>query len=804
MPRKRTASALSLESLVGDDEFEAAKRPKAAGDTIGRRACPRCGGVDRCRCASTASTAVARTVPEVAKRNTHDDNVVTVQGSAATAKKGAFKTLLPLVNIAECVESDDAARDRFIFFSYRPQRFHFPQSTYLSALSPFAAVASAMTGVSSKGVCAVCGGGGTLCECSRCPLAFHRTCIDPSRMRFGSPWFCNSCRSVKGKDRTERWNPAVEPPALPAPASGFRRLIADASEGNPIDFVMHPTLHGFYRKERGGDWSQCHTCNEITIADPGVLTESVHEPFECRYAFWSGETPKLCRRSGDERRKSKAILHLESCNRKRSRRRNALFFYGFGEEDREDFGFPPLREVAAEPDVIVIEDDSEAILASPSPHMKAPTSGKGHRSIDDMLQNQGEAPGQGGLNGSVVKGPFPPLPDQPLASASKTAEQRTLLALIAGAPETQASQGQQSLTMPTSLRTNGREEATVDASLGRSKNGSVGLNAREATRPSETKADRPVSRCEDSPYGRHGSVHGDHLRVAPDPEGNTQGKATAAVSQRPGGDHQGLHDAALTTVNQGGGQVQTSEPMPAKNVHSNLGSSINGDRFLPNDAAGLSSTKDAIVKPESDLVHQSDRASDRIQERVLECIASIDFDQETEDCLTDIALENDKELFQLYIGMYKLGNAKFKRQATRLARRRIAKRDAALGAPAPLLPQHPPYGSGYSGTLAQHLTGSTQGLLKAEQLQQMQSLVSSAHVSRARSSSEGLKQMLERHQDEEHQLCVVLRKELEQASPHEMEDLRFRQREKLNTLRRRHQAELGQVPHTHGGLGVSK
>lgn len=212
--------------------------------------------------------------------------------------------------------------------------------------SPFAAVASDMPGLTASSVCAICGAGRNLISCSRCPLAFHRSCIsETKRTQQNTPWRCIACRAVKRFDPSPSWQPNLPPPKLPSPESGFPRLTADALEGNPIDCVFNPSLYNHYCKMVGTDWLRCYKCETISIVDDGALSESVRVPFECRFAFWVPEKNRACNaaaRAGLA--PSAAEISVKKHLKLRSRHRNALFFNHFGEDNREDYGFPALPD----------------------------------------------------------------------------------------------------------------------------------------------------------------------------------------------------------------------------------------------------------------------------------------------------------------------------------------------------------------------------------------------------------------------------------------------------------------------------
>lgn len=239
-----------------------------------------------------------------------------------------------LINIRPVHRSDESGWDRHVFFAHRVRRFDFQTNVFLSQFSPFAAAASQLDKLSTPAdVCAVCGSGFPSMKCCRCTLGFHLACLGSTAETHSQPRFCNACKAVKGDDLTPYWKPAVSPPPLPSPPSGyFERLTADMNQGNPIDFVLHTSLFRYYVSQSGGDWLRCSKCDELVIVGCGVLSEAVRTPFECQYAYWKTNPeerqchPKL-------KRTSEQVDLIKSYIKQRSRRRNALFFHGFGEED---------------------------------------------------------------------------------------------------------------------------------------------------------------------------------------------------------------------------------------------------------------------------------------------------------------------------------------------------------------------------------------------------------------------------------------------------------------------------------------
>lgn len=563
-----------------------------------------------------------------ARGNPNDRNPsmdATKEADVVATEEGRLgKTGTPryLVNIAPLAENDGTGWDRFIFFSHRSQRFHFESEMYLSTFSPFAAVASGMEGVTSTSVCAVCGAGGNLTACSRCPLAFHMNCIDPTmrgvQRTATSPWFCNACKAVKRHDTSCLWRPALLPPPLPSPETGFARLIADAKDGNPIDMVFNPTLFNFYRSQCGTDWLRCRKCGQIRIAGEGVLTESVHIPFDCSYAFWAPEGARNCSPVPlTQAQKSDAVKAVEQYRRNRSRRRNALFFYGFGEENRTDYGFPPLNVDNDPPQEVIIIEDEEAEAAETLVGANAKEDQLVKHNTSDSnnpFVTSGTTQAQLPANhGSVVKlqvNPAPPVENkQKEASTGPTkdiavpsaAELRPRVSMPQGAVEPNISPFGKSSPAKHTLQ----HESSI--------------SVRKAP-PRELETENCVSR-EPAPFPENAI---ELVSTVP---------STAAIAQ----------DKA------------TGDPQAE-------------------DRVGTSPTSSAKDEPKAEVKHEEETLQGGCSsfqdpsKNLLSYIASLHLDDDVEDCLTDMALKGNKALNQLYLA-FRHSDAKFKRHATRFANR---------------------------------------------------------------------------------------------------------------------------------------
>lgn len=737
-----------------------------------------------CQCASKGTRKQGGHVPKQKNTSQSGDEVITV--NTDTAGTDVLTNQRGLVNIASVPESDGSGWDRFIFFSFRPQRFHFPKSTYLSAFSPFAAVASGMEGVSSTGVCAVCGAGQTLVRCSRCPLAFHSRCIDPLRVKMARhPWFCDACKAVKGEDRTQEWNPLLDPSPLPSPATGFARLIADARDGNPIDFVFNPTLHHFYKAECGHDWLRCSKCNEVHIAEDGVLAESVHVPFECKFAFWSLPV-RPCSKFKQKRPKTEPVKKVEAYVRGRSRRRNALFYYGFGEDDREDFGYPSENRKLPAEDVIVIDEDEPETVA-PAPRQNPQTATKADNSTvmqtvkpvkaDESNVRKTAQPVKADDNS--VRQTAQPVNRPPLNQDKKPSTRTNIVTTVQDVSDAEFDI---SFGKPQLVARNNTPR-TPEQAKRRTGNGTI-TNIDALRRP------LPV------PY-EHANGGPKHAVSSRIPEIKSSLKTTVpsvtlgrpTLLPTPSGpvrihpDH-----AALNGVRENHTPVSTSHASAvegaAMSVDARIGVLSNpviGAQQFSGINAPSQQRPEVKREDESDdrsRVQQGDRTDDDVQQGVLACIASLDFDVETEDCLTDLALDNNRTLFNLYTGMRGSGE-KFKRQATRLALRHMAgtgsgtrqnKRDHIEAFPLSSAGGH---GVQLSAAVSQV---PPSGPLSHQQLE----------------VSARLKQLEVHHAQQQRELYEAIQRLAAITPAHAVADLQSRQREAIIDLTRRQQAELRQ------------
>ena len=248
-----------------------------------------------------------------------------------------------------------ATWDRFIFHTYHPRRFQFCSDIYLSKLSPFASVAEEMETVDACGVCATCGSGNNLLPCSRCPLGFHKRCVDPHNKipLLNGKWYCPACyHAIIHEQKNDPAPPEFVPGETGAQA--LRRLAQYASEGNPVDNVLMPSLFHMYRQRAKADWIRCILCNKITFVSDGAIAEALPVPFRCEYAFWDPNAHKQCEAvmtnngvngsvSGmiDESPVMKRVVRYLSGNtRRRSRMK---WFRELGEPGEEWINYPKLR-----------------------------------------------------------------------------------------------------------------------------------------------------------------------------------------------------------------------------------------------------------------------------------------------------------------------------------------------------------------------------------------------------------------------------------------------------------------------------
>ena len=245
---------------------------------------------------------------------------------------------LPVLNIADPVTNDCNAVNRMKFFSHKPKKCDDSNNTNLMAMSPFAYTASLIEGHSSASVCAVCGNGDDLSfSCTRCPLSFHKSCIYP-HLQTNDPT-PNHCRACSSSFTTSADQDIAKPRVL-----GLRRLTEEACNGNPIDFVLHPSLQIAFAKRYQSDWLRCSKCQKLRMVPMSCLSECVQTPFECSSAFWTSEQISCASPQPTQHKATnKAVNALVKA---RSRRRARLFYSGFGDKHRELFGYEPLDIVA--------------------------------------------------------------------------------------------------------------------------------------------------------------------------------------------------------------------------------------------------------------------------------------------------------------------------------------------------------------------------------------------------------------------------------------------------------------------------
>ncbi|GAB0492580.1 hypothetical protein MMPV_003848 [Pyropia vietnamensis] len=233
--------------------------------------------------------------------------------------------------------SDDADADRRVretFCAFYPRRLNFDKKrpVDVATLSPFAAAAAAIDGVSADDACAVCGGDGDsspLVACSRCPLAFHADCCEPplaTRPAAGAAWRCRGCASLR---RSRNYD-----------AVGLARATRDAREGNPLALVLPASLHAGYVAARAGgcDWLRCARCGTIRSVRPGVLSEAMPSSWACADAFWvPGAATVGCRRPPEA-----AVANVAAHLARRASERRRLFEVDFGAENPELWASPAV------------------------------------------------------------------------------------------------------------------------------------------------------------------------------------------------------------------------------------------------------------------------------------------------------------------------------------------------------------------------------------------------------------------------------------------------------------------------------
>lgn len=588
-------------------------------------------------------------------------------------------------------------------------------NVYLSAFSPFAAVAACIDNVSADGVCAVCGSGSALVPCARCPLAFHPRCVETGRecREADGPWFCLACRAVKGPDRTVSWLPDAEPPLLPEASTGLKRLVADVRDGNPIDFVLNATLFNYYKGECGEDWLRCCKCDDIIIVDDGVLAEAVRVPFECRFAYWlQDKEERRCgmgeRRSGYER-----VERVKRYIMARARRRNALFYHGFGEEDRAAYGFDPeggndddvviaelprlteqkeapvdidsvadKRPLVREEEVIVIdEDDADDVEVEQEP----PSSGmaessmsagektsspsvargteqrettpatpeKGHDGDQEVAQGEQEQEQEEELNFSFDR----PMPD--------VTEYRTI-------PEEPQPSREEILPTP-SVPAGNAPEVVHDVD----NDGSRSPEVKPTVCDQEAASTAVVPR---SPVVQQQSAsHPPSSSSAP--VNNTSADPVVHIDRCSKDDDVGMRDvgSAEDVKVEHRGNVASS-PSHQTDAAAPPRPAVVSEQRFPTVPVEVKQEDETMVevKPDPTALREG-LVTSELQEELLHAIVKNKFEPEIEDALTDMALGELQALFMLYRVYGHVGN-KFRRHATRFVRTFNQKRRGVMGA----------------------------------------------------------------------------------------------------------------------------
>lgn len=316
------------------------------------------------------------------------------------------------INISRPIE-DEICYDRLKYFLVRPKVN--PHRTLpiekLAAFSPFAHAASLIDGCTPDAVCAVCGSGESISfRCRKCRLSFHARCLNPPmKHNDESVTHCGACRptpksesimvGARDSDRsraTMTWK--------------IRELASDAAKGNPTDLVLHPTLYKTFVKGHKMDWLRCRKCKRLREITEGVLTECTGIPFECENAYWEeNEEDRVCAEPTKEE-EVKSLGELEVRISERSRRRVCLFYSGFGEVNRELFGYPDLNVVVLldstdEDETTAAAPRKETETAAPNARPTPGASGSVAHTLIDALDN---ALGNSNSNGANEISPSAP------------------------------------------------------------------------------------------------------------------------------------------------------------------------------------------------------------------------------------------------------------------------------------------------------------------------------------------------------------------------------------------------------------
>jgi len=256
-------------------------------------------------------------------------------------------------------------------------------SSYLTKLSPFVSdthdplsglTVGAVGGTgkmdSVDDACAVCGSGGTLLLCSKCPLAFHFSCVSPPlRTDLNENWACRRCSyppldvpvnattpapiiedikdtPTQSKDTKEervattgskiKTESVVQPEFTSIP-SAFAAMADHANAGNPLVFVLPNDIMDVYlQQSQKFDWLRCNNCGKLRRVKDGLVSECLLADWTCSQPYWKTEYG-TCARPED-----RGCRAVKDAKEYRQVQRQVDFVYEYGPADipRSRLTFP--------------------------------------------------------------------------------------------------------------------------------------------------------------------------------------------------------------------------------------------------------------------------------------------------------------------------------------------------------------------------------------------------------------------------------------------------------------------------------
>jgi len=158
-----------------------------------------------------------------------------------------------------------------------------PDAATLRKMSPFAAEAATIPDVGVEEACAVCGSGGRLLLCARCPLAFHLTCVNPALVSDPDElWCCTRC--VTPHSFASQWREHKSSSVLAA----FKQMATHAKGGNPLVYALPAYLAQIYINESSGsDWLRCVRCGKLRRVKERLVSECLLADWNCSHPYWT-------------------------------------------------------------------------------------------------------------------------------------------------------------------------------------------------------------------------------------------------------------------------------------------------------------------------------------------------------------------------------------------------------------------------------------------------------------------------------------------------------------------------------------